>query len=501
MTMPNKQLLGVKFKDKQLPMGLRAAIASRYKAGYGAAFVDNDPKTSEAEKLRILHSDDPVTVEEITSWMDALKDVNVLMTFTDAEQPLIQADYQPFVALRSDKDYPICVAAIHGDFTVCEDPQAARTPASLSFEDHIQPILAKLYTDCGNDLKKFFEAVGTDEARKKIFAQTKEGWILFLGINGETKSIIKGNLEKGKLLDPKWGFLSVDPDAEAVPDTAKPAPGPVRAPDKPVEPEHKPRSFGGVKKPVSQEGNKKEDKPDKEPIKIDNPQPDTAIPAKEVVDQLQMGYSLDNGELFYQCPEGPGYENWQQVRSAYERHYGAVPNPYKSRPKLKVTDPKILATFQDLLDTATKIVKPSDDKTPKDFPAAKEAVARHITADEKKKLSALIIGDDEALSSIDKKDELVPEQELETELPTFAEASGAGDNVLITQRFRPEFLAKIQKECPAAFLQLLLDWRKYGMMMAHRVKQLETRIAKDEEDTKTTPEHKARSFGGVKKTA
>ena len=488
MSLKAQTLTVVKFKDKQLPKNLMEAIVADYQSGFGAACAEDG-------EIQVIQSTDAMTMDMFQKWNENFKDVSLLMSFTKADQPLNQADVQPFIVLRDAKDQIACVASIVGDFTTAEDDDnKERSTLGLGVEDLVIPDLVGVFTECEGNLDAFFKKISDPSVGKHVLSATKKGWITFLGSNGHFQSMIKGDLEVGKLKDQPWGWASFNVLLpKHVPADDKPAA--VSAPPSPP-PARKKRDFGAPPTDMPAPTG---------PVNVTNKQPDTAIPPpKETIEEpgsaLEQGFSIENGELFFQCPDGPGFNTNAQVRAAYEK-YGCIEKgsqePYKSRPKLKVKSASTLARFEHLLQAA-----PSQVGEAGAVPDVVDtAVPRVITADEKKKLSALILADDAALKSMDNKD-LVPEQELESELPSFVEATGLGEDygVLSTMRFTDAFLLKLQENCPIAFRQLLKDWRYFGLQQAHRVRQLENRIKELDKPAEQKPAATVTDTTAPKKT-
>lgn len=515
MSLKSQQLTVLRFKDRLIPDDYLKKIVERYPTANGGAFAEDG-------KLFIIQDTGPVNFETLKKWQDEQKDLAMLMTFTKADRLLQQSDLQPFILLRDAKDQPMVVGSLIGDFTASEDDGAPqRTNIGLGVEDHVQACLAELLDECKGNLKDFWIKLNDKEMSAKfskdMFMPTKNGWITLLGYDGTVKSLIKGNLEAGKLLDKNWGFSSLDlnriEEIEKPPEHAKPEEAP--AAPAVVDPPKKKRSFGGG--PTVQIASTDPIVPTKPAIVPQGvPQPDTAIPpAKEETILLESGFTVEAGKLYFQCPNAPGYTSKAQIRDAYERSGCKKPDNFQQKPKVEVTDPKIIARYESLLQPGHVVEALSAGKYPAqtagDTEESDEAHMPMISANEKKKLAEILLSRDSMSSALELKDgeDRLPKpdelQAMEGELPSFAESCGlAGGIVDTTKWWYDDWKALLDGGCEVSVIRALMDWRLQAIHMNVRCRQLEARIADLDkpEDKKpaVTPApaqtKKKRSFGG-----
>jgi hypothetical protein len=345
---------------------------------------------------------------------------------------------------------------------------------------------------------------------------TKNGWITLMGADGTIKSLLKGNLEAGKLLDKNWGFSSLNlntiTEVEKTPEPEKKA-EPAAPPAPPAEPKKK-RSFGGPSVQIASTEPAVPTKPAIEPKGV--PQPDTAIPPeKELTIQLENGFTVEDGKLFYQCPNAPGFSSKQQVRESYERAGCKKPDNYMQKPKIEVTDPKIIARYDALLQPGHVVEALAAGKYPAqtagDTEDSDEQHMPMISAQEKEKLANIILARDSMSKALDLKDgeDRLPKpdemQAMEGELPTFAESAGLSGGIVDTTKWwYDDWKAILDGGCTVSVIRALMDWRLQAIHMNVRCRQLEARIAElDKPEVKkpeTTPapaqQKKKRSFGG-----
>lgn len=482
MSLYENRLQLLKFTTFKVPEDYLKKVVANYHTSYGAVCADDG-------KLLISHHADAPTFEALQLWNEEQEDVTLLMTFSNSEKPLNDADLQPFITLRDAKDNPMVACCLSGDFSTAEDSGSERTNAALSMDDLIQPQLAEVWDKVSGDIDKLFEHMRNEGFRKRLFGGTKNGFLTLFGANGKVAHIMKGDYEHNKLTGQKWGWSSYDLGKIQ---TVKPA-EPPKAEEPPAPPAKKKRTLDREPTPPTIVP----------PTQPEQPR-DVKVPPKEETSVLEQGFTITDGKLFYQSPDAPGHISKDQIRSDYEKNCGYKPENFLGRPICEVKDPKIIKKFASLANL--KAVQTA--KKQGEYPEQQPVSGNLITADEKRKIPELIVADDAMLKGIDNKEEMSVDElkALESELPTFAEATGdMVKDIWDTKRFSPAFLAKLQAETPRAFMQLLLDWRFAALMQRQRVKALENRNTELEEqllDKKSTqsttqqePAKKKRTLG------
>jgi len=318
-------------KDFDLPESL---VDKTLEANKGYTSIAISTKGNEVQSVSSKFTEGKTKTELVTA-NKKFKHLDTAMYFAE-KMPTLKEDKQPFVLLVNERDKPILVCFISGDFSnFVTKKDEEHTPEYVFCEYHIKPSVMTAHKFL-KTIDKVWEHLDGDEFKTEIddlLQKADEGTITFVSCVGDPPFVSFNASDDGE--DFKWGFTSntygyLEEGAD----------------DK--EGEEEQGLLAGL-------GENTEEVP--------SGTPDTEDPAKITeketeTKELPAGYTIEDSVLYYKFP-GPRNAHNKEVRMAYITHANFKPDNYKSYPKIKVLRPDEAAkalgfTLSQALKNATK---------------------------------------------------------------------------------------------------------------------------------------------------
>lgn len=398
----------IKGAGQLIPEAYINILTDRRKSGVGVA-------SASPEQMLLSVCGDALATADVMAAQEEGKEFPAVFYFASHPDKANVDDIQPYVLLKDDKDQPLVLGFVEGNFSEYADEKSERADGFHLAMTYLIPKISQFYNMVGHDIGRLEQ-----ELRSPIVSTemkrlpSARGAIVLMLRNGACIDYNKDNMLGGTF---PWGWtsdtLGYTENAGTTSDVNK---------DKP--------KLSLFKKPMTASVPAS---PPPAPIKKDDPpfEPDKKVgPEYQVPEHLPEGltYNEKSGKFYAQCPDkvGPKKDREQWYRS----WTGACPSNYKTKmpqaPKVELSH----QMTQAMLIRVQKATEPKKDVEPKYVQVTNKEPEKSrpiVSAEDKAGIATwLKSGMVEKILDASSKQILSPEQmqELESKYPTFFEITG-----------------------------------------------------------------------------